>query len=79
MLTRGILYLQGRYWESVEEFLRAINLKSSDALVFYRTGDALLAVGSLEQALSMYKKALSIAPNERYVYERIQSIEEAEK
>ena len=75
LLKGEVLHLQGKYLEALKEFLNAIRLRSSDPQPFYRAGDSYVALGQPENALVMFKKALSLAPTETWLLTRIENVE----
>jgi len=62
-LNRGTLYLAlGEYQKAIEDLMRAIGGKPSDAIALSRRGQAREALGQTNQALDDFRAALEANP-----------------
>lgn len=79
-LDRAVdLQKQGKIDESLENYIKALNLEPNNADIHYNIGTAFQAKGDLLRAKKAYSKALEINPNQQEALTAIKNLDLEEK
>ena len=63
------------FWYKLLEILKAVKLDKNSATIFDHYGDILYKLGLLNDAITQWKKALSISPDDMLLKNKIQTHE----